>query len=289
MNIKRYLKNKLIYIFCVLLISAPFLLHSTYKPDTLVVTNSVSWAPFSYENEKGEPNGLLVEFWRIFGVYNNVEVRFDLTSWNESLKKMKKGEADCHGGMFRDSEREQYLLFSNPLDISLETRLFTSLESPFEELVTSHDLLVGVVKGDFIESYLRIHYPDIQLHSFETSRDVILAAVYGKIKTFALDFPTVSYNMASFPELNNFHNAGTINRDYMRIAVAKGNTKLLRFINEGIEKIPEERMMQIIGKRIQYEDKTPEWLYYFIIAMVMLSLITIIVIYVTLLKKMKRH
>ncbi len=277
---------KLTYIlFICIVIFFPINLSANFKPDTLVVTNSVSWAPFSYINHQGDPDGLLIEFWRMFGIYNNVEIKYDLTSWNESLKRIKKGKADCHGGLFRNSEREEYMLFSNPLNMSLETRLFTKKDVSFEDLVTSNSVAVGIVKGDFIESYLRDHYPNLQLHTFQTSRDVILAAVYGKISTFALDFPTVSYNMVKFPQLNDFHSASTLNRDYMRIGVQKGNTKLLRFINEGIDRIPEERLRQIVGKRIQYEEKTPDWLLSFIILIVSLSVVIIIVVYISLLKK----
>ena len=277
--------NLLGLVTIVFLIMPVILFSDEYMSDTLIVTNSNSWAPFSYINEDGDPDGLLIEFWYLFSVYNNVNIKFDLTSWNESLKKIKNNEADIHGGLFRDSEREEYMLFTNPLDFSLETRLFSRKQISFDELITSDTVYVGIVKGDYIENYFRNHYPNLQIHSFETSKDVIYAAAYGKINCFALDFPSFIHHVNSFPTLKEFYSTGTLVKEYLRFGITIENKHLQRFVNEGIGKIPESKIKEIVSRRIQYEEKTPEWLFSFIVSMIILSLISFIVLYVVLLKK----
>lgn len=50
---------------CMLLFLTSFA--SASNKQTLIVTNSKAWKPFSYINEEGEPAGILVDYWNEYG------------------------------------------------------------------------------------------------------------------------------------------------------------------------------------------------------------------------------
>ncbi|MEN9585579.1 MAG: hypothetical protein RLZZ616_2585, partial [Pseudomonadota bacterium] len=54
-------------------------------PKPLIVTNSKAWQPFSYLNEEGQPDGLLIDLWREYGRVTGRPVEFKLVDWQTSL------------------------------------------------------------------------------------------------------------------------------------------------------------------------------------------------------------
>ena len=53
-------------------------------PKRITVAHSASWTPYAFRNAEGEPEGLLIDFWRLFGEKNGVEVAFKLVDWQDS-------------------------------------------------------------------------------------------------------------------------------------------------------------------------------------------------------------
>lgn len=44
----------------------------------LIITGSSTWQPFSYINREGKPDGIMIDYWRLYGAINNVDIEFKL-------------------------------------------------------------------------------------------------------------------------------------------------------------------------------------------------------------------
>lgn len=130
--------------------------------ETIVVTNSKAWKPFSFLNQKGEPDGILVDYWRKYGELNKVNVEFLLVDWQASLDAMKSGDADIHAGLLWSESRDQYLEYG-PSIMKIDTQLYVHqslITQDIDEFMRGgHNHRVGVVVGGYEESFTRREFP----------------------------------------------------------------------------------------------------------------------------------
>jgi hypothetical protein len=84
---------------------------TTSKP--IIIANSATWPPFSFLDNNGQPQGLLIDLWNEWARENNHDVKFKLVDWNESLELIRTEEADIPAGLFKTENRESYMDFSD--------------------------------------------------------------------------------------------------------------------------------------------------------------------------------
>lgn len=123
----------------------PVLANTPPKP--LIVTNSKAWQPFSYLNEEGEPDGLLIDLWREYGRVTGRPIQFKLVDWQASLDLVRNGQADVHGGLLWSPERNLVYDYGQALS-HVDSQLFfaNSLRGSDVNYYLLHES-VGVVTG----------------------------------------------------------------------------------------------------------------------------------------------
>ncbi|WP_078751115.1 transporter substrate-binding domain-containing diguanylate cyclase [Enterovibrio nigricans] len=247
----------LLVLFSSLFFTAP----SSANPQTLTITNSHSWKPFSYA-ENGEPRGLLVDFWRLYGDVNNTAIEFSLTDWNDSLLAVKAGGRKVHAGLVYSAERDTYLDYGDPI-FELSTSLYVLND---EEGRKTDRILpwmeIGVVKGGYEEEYIKTHYPLAVTVPFNNNAKLIEAAINETVKRIVIDTQVATYY---FSLQDNPHQFVPINKVYTKniaIAVPKGERALLEEIQSGIQNIPAIEIQRIKQKWLntRTRDTLPSWL-----------------------------
>lgn len=231
----------------------------------LVVTNSSAWPPFSFLNENAEPRGLLVDLWKEFGRRNQIDIEFRLVDWEESLALVRNGDADVHAGLFESGKRQQYLDFSDKVDLPLTFRLFVSNKmnvNSFEDLGT---IAVGLTEKSFAQEFIATKYPSLHVFSYVNEREVVAAAVRGDIVAFVLDLPAAMYYLHKFGDPGDFHAVDILFTKELKVAVKEGNIELLFMISEGFDRIPKEDIDRITHKWIHSVETTPEWLFEYLV------------------------
>ncbi|TIH19207.1 sensor domain-containing diguanylate cyclase [Marinifilum sp. JC120] len=233
---------------------------ATDIPATLTVSNSNSWPPYSFVGDNGEPRGLLIDLWREFGRQNNVNIEFKLADWADTLRQVRDREAMIHGGLFESKQRSGYLDFTKPLNLPLNTRLFISKRLNIKDFSELGNIPVAVTKDGYVESYIRRQYPELILSPYPNGKESIEAAVAGKQRAFATDYPAAMYHLHRLDAFDKFYVADTIYTKKLSVGVPKGETELLQFIEHGMAKIPKQEFNRITQKWIQAVSITPEWL-----------------------------
>lgn len=242
----------LIFSFCILIAS------SLSATESLVISNSKAWKPFSFINEKGEPDGLLVDYWKHYGEVNNVSIEFRLSDWQPSLDAVKNGASQLHSGLLYSDQRAEYLAFGKS-SFNLETFLYlaTSQIQPQSMLTPNQGLPVGVVKGGYEEEFMMLAYSHLPLVLFSNNEEMLTAAKSGDISSFVADKQVANYYLIGS---NKFTPTIKLYEKPIRFAVAKTNLALLEKLNQGIGAISNKDLDRIKQKWINTETELPSWL-----------------------------
>lgn len=67
--------------------------------------------PLSFTSKAGEPVGLMVDMWRLWGEKVGRPVRFIMADWQESLDILRAGKADIHFSMYITPDRARWAKF----------------------------------------------------------------------------------------------------------------------------------------------------------------------------------
>ncbi len=208
--------------------------------ESLTIACYQDYRPYSYVSDEGKPEGLLIDFWTLWGQRNQVTITFLPGFLSQGLERVKSGQADVMIGLFKSEERSAFLDFSNPF-MEVHTNLYVRDDSPVGSIEEfSAKLPVGVVKDGFAASFFKDRYPNVTVKAFKSPREVTDMAVAGKLNAFALDFPNALFLMAEHDSFDKFKSLKTLYKEKLRAGVRKGNTPLLTMINQGLDNVPQK-------------------------------------------------
>ena len=83
-------------------------------PPPVIITLPRDNEPYSFASMFGEPSGMLVEIWRLWGEKTGCEVKFRMGDWADTLNDVRSGQANIHSGLFRTAHRAQIMDFGPP-------------------------------------------------------------------------------------------------------------------------------------------------------------------------------
>ncbi len=229
--------------------------------------------PYSFLDAEGNPKGLLIDVWRLFGEHNNVEVTFDLVDWKVSLDRVRSGAADVHGGLVDTKDRDGYLSFSQSI-MRVRTLLYVAAHSDVSNLSEVGKIPVGVVESSFQQSFIQSYFPDTVLTSFPNSELMVEAAVNGEIEAFVTDFPTGQYHLIAMESLERFKADHVLFTENIRAAVNKSSEALLPFIDTGLMRISPYEMAEIRDRWFVPAEPIAKWI---IAAVIVLAAILLVV------------
>ncbi|YCO01834.1 transporter substrate-binding domain-containing diguanylate cyclase [Vibrio sp. VNB-15] len=236
--------------------------HETHQ-ETLIVANSKAWKPFSYLTPDGEPQGILIDFWKEFAVHNNLHVEFLLLDWEESLKAVKDGKADIHAGLIYSRERGMYLDFGSVI-MPIDTQLYINKDVLGLEIgaVLEGDstMEVGIVKGGFEEQFVRRKYPKATLAFYANNDAMLRAAAEKKIFLFVADMQVANFYMATVPEALTFVPTLHLYSKDLRIAAGEGSIMPITKVSRAFERVLETDKDRILSRWIHVKTVYPAYL-----------------------------
>lgn len=231
--------------------------------DKLVIANSKAWKPFSFINHKGDPDGILVDYWQEYGRKNNVEIEFVLLDWQASLDAVRDGRADIHAGLLWSEQRDSYLDYS-PEILSIDTQMYISQQLIGTNLdvflLGEHQHLVGVVAGGYEEEFTRRHFPNLNLKSFSNNQLMIEAAFSGELDAFVADLQVANFYLFSSDEPQRFVGVRHLYSGNLRAAVREGNVELQQEITRGINEFDNDEKQQIFNRWMYVNTVYPDYL-----------------------------
>lgn len=236
--------------------------HET-KQGTLIVANSKAWKPFSYLTPDGEPQGILIDFWREYSVRNDVHVKFLLLDWEESLLAVKEGRADVHAGLIYSEARSQYLNFGTVI-MPIDTQLYVNKDVfglDINSVLEGESAMeIGVVRGGFEEHFIRKRYPNAALKLYSNNDAMLDAVAKKKVFLFVADTQVSNFYMATTLEPVAFLPAVHLYSKNLRIASGEGSLKSIDEISRNFERVMEADKDRILSRWIHIKTVYPAYL-----------------------------
>lgn len=233
------------------------------SPEKLVVANSKAWKPFSFINQKGQPDGILIDYWLEYGRKNNIEIEFMLLDWQSSLDAVKDGRADVHAGLLWSEKRDSYLDYL-PEILSIDTQMYISQELIGTNLdafmLGEHEYLVGVVVGGYEEEFTRTHYPNLQLKSYPNNQVMIEDAFAGGLDAFVADLQVANFYLYSSEHPQRFVGVRHLYSGDLRAAVGEGRSELQQALIQGIGAFAAEDKQKIFNRWMYVNTVYPDFL-----------------------------
>lgn len=164
-----------------------------------------SFLPFEFIDPETGYGGIVSEYIDFLSKQLDVEMTpLSNLSWQEVIKKAKAGEIDILPGLTKSPEREKYLNFTKPY-LSFPVVIFGHKDDQFiSGLKELKGMKIGVVDGYYIQEFLAVDHPGLNLTLFNTIEEALLALSKGSVDAFINDIASTSYtiNSLNIPNLN---------------------------------------------------------------------------------------
>lgn len=197
--------------------------------------------PFGYVDENGEYQGYDVYFAERLARDLGVKVNYVSTEAANRIEYLQTGKVDVILANFTvTDERKEEVDFALPymnVALGVVSRNDNVIES-LDDL--GQDDAIIVISGTTAETYLTENYPNIPLQKFDSYATAKEAFENGTGVAWAND----NTEVIAFSLQNEGYTVGIPSlgsNDTIAPAVTKGNTTLLEWINEDIEKLGEEQ------------------------------------------------
>lgn|GEM_PF-1584366 len=213
--------------------------------------------PFQFTNKTGQPDGIILDFWKQWSQRTGTPVIYKPAGWEETIALVRDGKAEAHAGLFFNEYRDQFLEYGTKL-INTSTSVFfhDSIAIP-DDVSDIKAFRIGVISGDMVESFLQEKLSDAAVVGFPDYEKLIDALRSGDLMVFAADTPTGLYHLVQNDLLSDFHYDANkpLYQSAWHLASAEGRTDLVHRINQGMKKINQAEREKINRKWAVASDK----------------------------------
>src|ERR1700731_5099686 len=216
-------------------------------PRTIRVVTDNVYAPYSFQSDEGQLQGILIDQWQAWEKKTGIKVEIHAMDWGEALRRMRAGEFDVIDCIVETAERRDYFDFT-PTYASIEVPIFFRDDiSGITDIASLKGFPVGVKTGDQHIDKLKANGVTTVI-PFQNYDAMIKAAKQHKINFFVVDGPSAIYLLNKMGIEAEFRHSVPIFRDELRRAVRKGDAATLRTVSEGFAAIEPGELRQIDEK-----------------------------------------
>ncbi|NDV21589.1 transporter substrate-binding domain-containing protein [Desulfovibrio sp. JC022] len=219
----------------------------------LIVTHSSSMPPLAFINNKGKPDGVLIDLWKEWSEQSGTEIKFRLQPWKTAVQDTISGKASINGGMFYSKSRAEKMLYGDYI-FHFKGGLFAA-RNINEKTILNGGESCGVIKEGYAKIFMEHHHPYTPLMLFDSAHAMYTAAAEGRLKIFVADCPVALYQMNKFGITDLFKNVQELYTRELYPTVSKNNPGLVKLINKNMAAIPPERKRTIINKWLDLPDR----------------------------------
>lgn len=219
-------------------------LYAASRPESISVVMDDNYPPFVFKDSSGKLQGILIDQWRIWETKTGVKVRISAMDWSEAQRRMQAGEFDVIDTIFKTEQRKSLYDFSPPYQ-KIEVPVFFNSEiSAINDVNSLRGFAVAVKSGDAVVEMLKQNRVD-NLLFYNSYEAVIQAAKEHKVNVFVVDKPPALYFLHKLGILGQFRNSAPLATGEFHRAVIKGNTEMLKLLEDGFSRISKSELESI--------------------------------------------
>jgi PAS domain S-box-containing protein len=233
-----------------------------------------NYPPFSFKDSNGKQQGILIDQWRLWEEKTGVKVEISAMDWGKALSLMKGGNFDVIDTIFKTDERSTWLDFSHPY-AKLEVPIFFEKGiSGITDVNSLKGFVVAAKSGDATIEILKSNGIDLLL--FSSYEAIIRAARERKVNVFVVDKPPALYFLYKYGIIDQYKVSPPLYIGKFHRAVKKGNSGLLKQVEEGFNLITSGELRLIESKWYGSTPYDSRLLHYFLIVSACLALLLFI-------------
>lgn len=208
-------------------------------------------APLKYDDDAGEPAGILLDIWRMWSEKTGQGIRFIRTeTFNESVDMVREGGADLNAGLFHTAEREEFLEFSAPV-FTLNYHIFThptlKATASLEDL---QGLVVGVPQAGFTRDLVGSVVPQELIREYGSNEELFEAALRGEIKAFVSTEVALLYflDQNRLANIFGYVKDAPLSSQTYRAGARKGREDLVAAVDAGLAMIDADERESLLQR-----------------------------------------
>lgn len=211
---------------------------------TIVVVTDQNYPPYSYLNDRGEPEGYLIDLWALWSERTGIKVDLRALPWIEAQKRVLDGTADIIDTIFELDSRRDLYDFGEPY-AKITVSLFTDVHlGALGELGAMRAFKIGVQAGDACIEHLRERGFDL-FSEYRNYSSVIDAAVRQEVAAYCMDESSSDFYLYKRDANRDFTKAFDLYTAEMRFAVREGNVVLLKEVQAGMDMIDHDTLQSL--------------------------------------------
>jgi PAS domain S-box-containing protein len=216
-------------------------------PKSITVVLDDNYPPYVFLDASGQLQGILKDTWALWEARTGITVKLQAMDWAAAQKYMHAGRADVIDTLFITEARQQIYDFTAPY-ATLEVPLF--FHHSIGGIVNAASLkgfTVGVKAGDACIDKLQAQGIDT-LRPYPSYAAVVEAAANGDVRVFCMDKPPAIFLLNQRNIAKDFHYSVPLYTGQFHRAVRKGDTTLLKLVEDGFGRITAAEHQEIEKK-----------------------------------------
>lgn len=196
----------------------------------------------------GQYKGVVIDYLSQLSLELGINIDTKPLKWEDALKSLKSGNSQICD-MFPNQERAELFIFTKPIyNLRAAVAVNSNYMGNTEELF-SKKIRLATQKGDYLNSYMIKHYPNVELvytldveSAFELLKNNMVDAVAG-------DEPVISYfdDSVKYPDIKILDT--TLYENSVVFALPKNESILLSILNKGIDSINSKNQLEKIQQK----------------------------------------
>lgn len=225
-----------------------------FNTELLIAKNSLkviidnNYPPYSFKDEKGELTGYSIDLWKKFEEKTGIKVIITAKDWNIAQNEMLEGKYDVIDTLFKNPQREQVYLFSEPYE-EVDTHIFYHKNitgiADFRHLKAFQ---IATKKGGATVQFLKEN-GFVNIKEYESDEAIFTSAKRGEVVAIAIGKNTGYYFLYKYGLQNEFKICqDPLFSNMLHRAVLKGNYATLEVIKNGMKKITDKDVEELREK-----------------------------------------
>lgn len=194
--------------------------------------------PFSFQNAKGEPSGIIVDIWKLWAKSNNLRVKFKLLDQQDRLTALKNKEVDFIGD--KNIKNDKSLIYSNMIYESTARLYFRSDEKtvPTFNVIDKNRENIGVLRLSSQYEFLKNNYPGMNYVEYGNNRFMLDNIINKSLKAVLAEDLSMEILIRGKRLEQKIYRSRIIDsfNSYFA-AFNQDNNKLRAFVNDNLSKI----------------------------------------------------
>ncbi len=217
--------------------------------DSLSIAFPPDYPPYAAQSPTGQPQGLLIDMWRLWAKKTGTKINFVARTIEDSLSLIESNDVDVLAAFPKEWLDNNRFSLANPIYQS-KAKMYVSTNASHIKSLSYFDeeqvrTKVGIWQNTPFKQQLLARYPNIKFKYFLTVDALLKGAELGEVDVFIthadfMDLKLLKANLQSFfytLDMAAFNSA-------LSPLIKKGNIRLTTLINEGFEQI---EISQFVG------------------------------------------